>query len=42
MTEEQKTQGHRLPDLNPIEMRKQLALLRMGKLPWTIKKPIGR
>ena len=42
MVNKQKPGGYRLPDLNPIEMRKHLALLRMGKLPWTIKKPIGR
>ena len=33
---------HQVPDLDPVKLRNQLALLRLGKLPWTIKNPIGR
>lgn len=42
MANEQKSGKYQLPDLDPVKLRNQLALLRSGKLPWTIKKPIGR
>lgn len=29
-------------DLNPLKLKTDLALLRMGKLPWAAKKPKGR
>ena len=29
-------------NLNPAKLRMDLALLRMGKLPWATKKPNGR
>ena len=31
-----------LPNLDLIKLRQDLALLRMGKLPWAVKKPKGR
>lgn len=29
-------------NLDPLKLKTDLALLRMGKLPWAIKKPNGR
>ena len=38
MARKPKPERYPLLDLNPIKLRTQLALLKMGKLPWDAKK----
>ena len=42
MAKKQTPGKNTLSDLDPVKLRNRLALLRLGRLPWTIKKPIGR